>query len=200
MKKQKPLTDETGEVRELLMDDMRRFRPAEEVLPPSLTRKLGIPRSPVRGEASRPHRAASPAKVRTKRKSGIPTGNAGEYLVMGELLRRGFDAQLADRNTKGYDVLVGRPDEPTMRKVQVKTVRTQPWYINMRDFSDEQLDRVTVYVLLGSEDSKKTARFFVAKNRALAAHVHCPPGWKEHGFMPMKAVEQYENRWEDLRG
>jgi hypothetical protein len=35
-----------------------------------------------------------------KRKSGIPTGNAGEYLVMGELLRRGFDAQIADRNTK----------------------------------------------------------------------------------------------------
>jgi hypothetical protein len=24
-----------------------------------------------------------------KRKSGIPTGNAGEYFVMGELLRRG---------------------------------------------------------------------------------------------------------------
>lgn len=35
------------------------------------------------------------------RKSGITTGNAGEYFVMGELLRRGFDAQLADRNTKG---------------------------------------------------------------------------------------------------
>jgi len=28
---------------------------------------------------------------------------------MGELLRRGFDPQLADRNTKDYDVLVGRP-------------------------------------------------------------------------------------------
>ena len=25
---------------------------------------------------------------------------------MGELLRRGFDAQLADHNTKGYDMLV----------------------------------------------------------------------------------------------
>ncbi len=34
------------------------------------------------------------------RASGIPTGNAGEYFVMGELLRRGLDAQLADRNTK----------------------------------------------------------------------------------------------------
>jgi hypothetical protein len=42
-----------------------------------------------------------------RKKSGIPTGHAGEYLVMGELLRRGFDAQLADRNTKGYDWVAG---------------------------------------------------------------------------------------------
>ena len=33
---------------------------------------------------------------------------------MGELLRRGYDAQLAGiRNTKGYDVLIGRPDDKT---------------------------------------------------------------------------------------
>ena len=56
-----------------------------------------------------------------KRKSGIPTGNAGEYLVMGELLRRGFDAQLADRNTKGYDLLAGAHNNPVLKKVQVKT-------------------------------------------------------------------------------
>ena len=52
----------------------------------------------------------------TKRRSGIPTGNAGEYFVMGELLRRGYDAQLADRNTKGYDVLIGRPDDKTFAR------------------------------------------------------------------------------------
>ena len=63
-----------------------------------------------------------------KRKSGIPTGNAREYFVMGEMLRRGFDAQLADRNPRRYDLLVGRAEEPTLRKVQVKTVRSQPWY------------------------------------------------------------------------
>ena len=51
-----------------------------------------------------------------KRKSGIPTGNAGEYFVMGELLKRGYDAQLADRNTKGYDVLVGKETDKELRK------------------------------------------------------------------------------------
>jgi hypothetical protein len=57
--------------------------------------------------------AVTPKK---RRKSGVPTGDAGEYFVMGELLRRGFDAQLADRNTKGYDVLVGHADDLALRK------------------------------------------------------------------------------------
>jgi hypothetical protein len=72
---------------------------------------------------------------RKKRKSGIPTGNAGEYLVMGELLRRGYDAQLADRNTQGYDLLVGRPGHDRLQKVQVKTVRLQPWFIRVSELS-----------------------------------------------------------------
>lgn len=42
----KPLTDESGEVRELTREELRRFRPADEVLPPELvsvlpTRKRG---------------------------------------------------------------------------------------------------------------------------------------------------------------
>jgi len=134
-----------------------------------------------------------------KRRSGIPTGNAGEYVVMGELLRRGFDAQLADRNTKGYDLHVGSPEEPSSRKVQVKTVRAQPWYVNVASFKGKLLDQVTVYVLLGTEDGEKSVRFFIAKNRQLAKHVHCPPDWKQHGFMSLKAVQKYENHWDALR-
>lgn len=134
-----------------------------------------------------------------KRKSGIPTGNAGEYFVMGELLRRGFDAQLAGRNTKGYDLLAGGADESSLRKVQVKTVRAQPWYVKTAAFKGKRRDEATVYVLLGPEDGDKPVRFFIAKNRDVVKSVHCPTGWKENGFMPLKAVEQYENRWNALR-
>jgi|SRR5271165_2834207 len=42
MKQRKPLTDEDGEVRELLLEDIKQFRPATEVLPSSLLAKLGI--------------------------------------------------------------------------------------------------------------------------------------------------------------
>jgi len=139
--------------------------------------------------------STSPLK---KRRSGIPTGNAGEYFVMGELLRRGFDAQLADRNTQGYDLLVGRPKDLSLRKVQVKTVRAQPWYVNLADFEGERLEQATIYVLLGKEDGSKSVRYFIAKNSVLKAQVHKPADWKTNGFMPFKAVEQYEDQWDSL--
>ena len=37
---------------------------------------------------------------------------------MGELLRRSSDAQLADRNTKGYDILVGWPEDKVLRELK----------------------------------------------------------------------------------
>lgn len=130
-----------------------------------------------------------------KRQSGIPTGNAGEYFVMGELLRRGYDAQLADRNTKGYDLLVGHATEPTLRKVQVKTVRAQPWYVKLADFQGALLDRTTIYVLIGDPRAKRPVRFFIAKNRDVAEYVHRPEKWKQNALMPIAALQQHENLW-----
>ena len=95
------------------------------------------------------------AKRTKKRKPGIPTGNAGEYFVMGELLKRGFDAQLADRNTKGYDLLAGSAEKASLRKVGVKTKRAPPWYVKIVDFKGERLEQVTVYVLLGPQDASR---------------------------------------------
>jgi len=50
--KMKPLTDKSGEVRELTKADMKRFRPAADVLPPELLavlpkRKPGQPEFPL---------------------------------------------------------------------------------------------------------------------------------------------------------
>jgi hypothetical protein len=73
-----------------------------------------------------------------------------------------------------------------MQRVQVKTVRSPPWYVNTADFEGALADQVTIYVLLGH-----------AKDRELA-QPHQPSGWRAHGFMSMKAVQDYENRWEAL--
>jgi len=42
MKKILPLTNDVGEVRELLAEDLTMFKPAKEVLPKSLQQKLGV--------------------------------------------------------------------------------------------------------------------------------------------------------------
>jgi uncharacterized protein (DUF4415 family) len=47
MRTRRPLTDEDGEVRELLAEDFKHFRPMADGLPPSLAAKLGLtPRGP----------------------------------------------------------------------------------------------------------------------------------------------------------
>lgn len=53
MASRKPLIDEDGEVRELTAEELAKFRPATEALPPSLIKKLGVrgrPRSVVTKE------------------------------------------------------------------------------------------------------------------------------------------------------
>ena len=42
MANRKPLIDTDGEVRELAAEDMAKFKPAAEVLPSSLRKKLGV--------------------------------------------------------------------------------------------------------------------------------------------------------------
>jgi hypothetical protein len=39
---------------------------------------------------------------------------------MGELLKRGYDSQLADRNTKGYDILAVRDDQSPFKGCKQK--------------------------------------------------------------------------------
>jgi hypothetical protein len=128
---------------------------------------------------------------RRKRKS---RGPVGEHLVMGELLRRGFDAQLS--NHEEHVVLVRAGASPP-KAVQVKTVYSTPWYVRRAGLA-KRADRVTVYVLLGSERTRP-ARFFVAKNGDLVSQVRRPPTWKAFGFIDVKWVEKYEDNWDILR-
>ncbi len=132
------------------------------------------------------------------RRSGVPTGNAGEYFVMGELLRRGYDAQLADRNTKDYDVLVGLSTDRALRKVQVKSARGQTWYVSLDKFTAESRDQVTIFVLLGKEVARKPVRYFIVKNHEVATQVRNPANWRKYAFMRLSAIEEYEDRWDVL--
>ena len=115
---------------------------------------------------------------------------------MAELLRRGFDAELAGASYEKHDMLVWvRGSRP--KPLQIKTVHSPPWYVRRASFAGRS-DQVTVYVLLGA-DAATPARFFVVKNSDVAAQFRQPPTWKTFGFMDAKAVERYEDNWEILR-
>ena len=121
---------------------------------------------------------------------------SGERLVMEELSRRGFEAQLSDRKEH---VLLVRAGNSAPKPVQMKTVRSTPWFVRRASFDGRLADQVTVYVLLGLERGGKCARFFVARNRDLAAQFGRPPVSNPIGLIDAKSVEKYENNWEILR-
>jgi hypothetical protein len=137
-------------------------------------------------------------KGRRTRKSWVPAESAGEYLVMAELLGRGFDVEFAGPGSRGHDLLVWSSDSST-RRIQVRTVHSAPWYVRRATFVGSRADQVTVYVLLGLERNTKFARFFVVKNSDLAAQFRQPPNWKGFGFIDAKSVEKYEDNWDILR-
>jgi hypothetical protein len=132
-------------------------------------------------------------KFRRKRKSRVP---AGEDLVMGELSRRGFEAQFSDRKEH---VLLIRLGDSTLKPVQVKTAHSSPWYVRRASFDGSLANEVTVYVLLGLERAGKSARFFVARNRDLSTRFRRPPTSNPIGFIDVRSLEQYEDNWEILK-
>jgi len=62
-----------------------------------------------------------------KEGKGTIIGNAGEYLVVGELLKRGVVAAPAPRNTPGFDVLVTNGIKSLNIRVKTKTEAADSW-------------------------------------------------------------------------
>lgn len=58
---------------------------------------------------------------------GTVIGNAGEYLVVGELLKRGIIAAPAPRNSPGFDVLATNGIKSLNIRVKTKTEAADSW-------------------------------------------------------------------------
>jgi hypothetical protein len=137
---------------------------------------------------------------RTRRKSRIPAGFAGKHLVFGELIKRGFEAQLGPRK---HELLVRAGDSPP-RPIRVKTAHVTPWYDRRANFAGRLANQVTVFVLIGLEGNSRSVRFFVVKNGDLLTHFRQTALWegvrkltnkKTHGYIDSKSVEKYEDNW-----
>ena len=117
---------------------------------------------------------------------------------MDELLKRGFEARLAERPTKKYDLLVGLSGSPP-KPVHVRAVHVGPWYVRVSHFTGAVADEVTVYVLFGPNNDPNCARFFVITNSDIETKLRQPTDWRKFGFLDVEAVKQFENNWDILK-
>lgn len=69
---------------------------------------------------------------RIKKGEGTLIGNAGEYFVTAELLKRGVIAALAPRNTPGFDLLAATPSGAIKIRVKTKTEEYDAWQWNAK--------------------------------------------------------------------
>ena len=100
-------------------------------------------------------------------KEGLGTviGNAGEYLVVGELLKRGVIAALAPRNSPGFDVLATSGIDLVNIRVKTKSKAAQSWvWIRRKDgtFFRGILGLADITVMVDIGDDRSTPQFYIA--------------------------------------
>ncbi len=108
---------------------------------------------------------------------------------MAELLRRGFDAELAGSSHEKHDMIV-RERGSRPKPIQIKTVHSTSWYVRRASFA-KRADQVTVYVLLKA-GLRSLLVFFVVKNSDLAAQFRQPRLGK-------RLVSLTPNRWRNTK-
>ena len=118
-------------------------------------------------------------KGRIKSGEGVLIGNAGEYYVMGELLKRGVIAALAPRNAPSFDILAtNRKNRAINIRVKTKSGELPIWQYSIkkdgeifRNLSKE--NDFTILVDLGRGTSEM--KFYVVPT-------HVINGWLREDF------------------
>ncbi len=102
--------------------------------------------------------------------SGL-TGIAGEYLVAGELSRRGIVASITLRNTRGIDIVATNKDASKSIGIQVKASSgsQRSWILNKKgeDFYSETL----FYVFVNLKGNDERPDFFIVPSKMVADHI-----------------------------
>jgi hypothetical protein len=121
----------------------------------------------------------------------IRTGIAGEFLVAGELCKRGWIATLTAKNTPHVDVLAARPSGDVHARIQIKTRSPAYPYAHRvgKGFAMDGERDFVVLVDLGEEN--EVPRYWVlpaSKANRLITHEQ----------LRTKDIGSYENRWDLL--
>lgn len=148
--------------------------------------------------------------MNNKRITGVLSGVAGEYLVAGELSRRGYIASITLRNTKGVDILASNATASRTVAIQVKTNQGNPkfWLLDKK-VEDYHADNL-FYVFVNLNNGK-APDYFIAPSKIVADFAKkyhkkwiSTPGRKgqQRKDTPLREFrdpkKEYLNKWELL--
>lgn len=130
------------------------------------------------------------------------TGMAGEFLTVGKLFKKGYQASVTFGNAKSIDVLVYNPEINKTFNVQVKTLRKRNCFPIKRENIEE--DHIYVFVILN--DFKDDEEFYIITGKEIRADINHFFGssyQRESGPSSMPAINYgpltkgpYRNNWE----
>lgn len=100
-------------------------------------------------------------------------GCAGEYLVCGELNKRGIIASLTIKNTKGIDILASNSDASKSVGIQVKTtiherVEYPQWILGEK--ADNYFSDTLFYIFVLLKGDKERPDFYIVPSNVVANH------------------------------
>ncbi len=159
------------------------------------------------------------SKMPPKQKPLIDTtktqrGVAGEYLVCGELTKRGITASLTLRNTKGIDVLGTNVDASKSVGIQVKTTiwarKEYPsWMLSEK--AENYFSDTLFYVFVLLKEGNERPDFYIVPSKVVADHTKtshqawldkCNKFGKPHNNTSMRKFcdkeRKYLERWDLL--
>ncbi len=105
------------------------------------------------------------------RSDNILTGVAGEYLVAGELSKRGYIASITLRNTRGIDILVSNRNATKPVGIQVKSTKygdARSWMLNEK--AENYYADNLFYVFVNLKDNNQRPDFFIVPSKVVAKY------------------------------
>lgn len=157
---------------------------------------------------------------RIKSGQGTLIGNAGEYYVVGELLKRGVIAALAPRNAPAFDILAMKENKTVQIRVKTKTEAYDIWQWSVKKDGTifrELADLNDFTVLVNLTDDHHLMEYFIVPTGLLDSWLNqdfqnwlIMPGKMGQAHNPTnpkrnlsyqeyrEQLESYRNHWELL--
>jgi hypothetical protein len=177
MRTPKPLTDEAGEVRELLTQDLKRFRPAAEILSASSLRKLGLEGHKPPGQELEKDIAPSGETIGQHLDNQL-VGAFGEKAAEAELLRQGWQTgnfSTSIKNAEEYDLIAIKGGRTVLLRVKTCGPGQNAFQFNSppgQQMTTANLREEDYTILVRMGDKRQDDDFYIMPTRILREQIN----------------------------